>query len=131
MWLAEYGIMLFESAKNKKDKKLLERVVDKLSRAIKEGLDEPIYYNYLGYLLIDNDIDIKRGIKLVKKALKSEPDSAFYIDSLAWGYYKLGRCEEAYKLMKKVIKKLGSDDEEIKNHLKKIKKCRRQNALSK
>jgi tetratricopeptide (TPR) repeat protein len=131
VWLAEYGIMLFESAKNKKDKKLLERVVDKLSRAIKEGLDEPIYYNYLGYLLIDNDIDIKRGIKLVKKALKSEPDSAFYIDSLAWGYYKLGRCEEAYKLMKKVIKKLGSDDEEIKNHLKKIKKCRRQNALSK
>jgi len=124
VWLAEYGILLYESAKNKQDLKLLNRVVDKLTQAIKQGLNDPLYYNYLGYLLIDNDIDIKRGIKLVKKALKDEPESAFYIDSLAWGYYKLGRCDEAYKLMKKVVEKLGMEDEEIQIHMKKIKECR-------
>jgi len=124
VWLAEYGILLFEAAENKHDKKLLNSVVDKLNRAIEQGLDDPLYYNYLGYLLIDNDIDINRGIKLVKKALKAEPDSAFYIDSLAWGYYKLGQCNEAYKLMKKVVEKLGMEDEEIKNHMKKIQECR-------
>jgi len=124
VWLAEYGILLFEAAENKQDKKLLNSVVDKLNRAIEQGLDDPLYYNYLGYLLIDNDIDIKRGIKLVKKALKRESESAFYIDSLAWGYYKLGRCDEAYKLMKKVVEKLGMEDEEIQIHMKKIKECR-------
>jgi len=131
VWLAEYGVLLFEAAEDKRDKKLLSSVVDKLSKAFKLGLDDPLYFNYLGYLLIDNDIDIKQGIKLVKKALKGEPDSAFYIDSLAWGYYKEGRCDEAYKLMKKVVEKLGSDDEEIRLHLKKIEECMRQNALKK
>jgi len=131
IWFAEYGVLLFEAAKDKKDKKLLSSVVDKLSKAFELGLDDPLYYNYLGYLLIDNDIDIKRGIELVKKALKGEPDSAFYIDSLAWGYYKEGKCDEAYKLMKKVVEKLGKDDEEIRLHLKKIKECRRQNRLKK
>jgi len=56
--------------------------------------------------------------------LKRESESAFYIDSLAWGYYKLGRCDEAYKLMKKVVEKLGMEDEEIQIHMKKIKECR-------
>jgi len=123
VWLAEYGILLFEAAENKYNVKLLNSVVDKLTRAIKQGLNDPLYYNYLGYLLIDNDIDIKKGIKFVKKALKDEPKSAFYIDSLAWGYYKLGRCNEAYSLMKKVVEKLGMEDEEIQTHMKKIKEC--------
>jgi len=67
---------------------------------------------------------VKGGIELVKKALKVEPDSAFYIDSLAWGHYKLGECEKAYEEMKKVIEKLGSEDKEIKTHWEKIEKCR-------
>ena len=131
VWLAEYGILLFEANEKMQNRKLLNSVVDKLNRAIKQGLDDPLYYNYLGYLLIDNDIDVKRGIRLVKKALEKKSESAFYIDSLAWGYYKLGRCDEAYKLMKKVVEKLEIEDKEIQIHMKKIKECRRQNALKK
>jgi hypothetical protein len=60
----------------------------------------------------------------VQKALKLEPDSAFYIDSLAWGHYKLGECKKAYTEMQKVIKELGLEDKEIKSHWNKIQKCR-------
>ncbi|WP_300366361.1 tetratricopeptide repeat protein [Hydrogenimonas sp.] len=124
LWLAEYGILLYEAAPKKDDPKLLKKVIQNLSQAFKEGVNDPLYFNYLGYLLIDHDIDVKGGIELVKKALKVEPDSAFYIDSLAWGHYKLGECEKAYEEMKKVIEKLGSEDKEIKTHWEKIEKCR-------
>ncbi|WP_456452398.1 tetratricopeptide repeat protein [Hydrogenimonas sp.] len=124
VWLAEYGILLYESAPKKNDPKLLKKVIASLSQAFKEGVSDPLYYNYLGYLLIDHDVDVKWGIELVKKALKVEPDSAFYIDSLAWGHYKLGQCDKAYEEMKKVVKKLGLEDEEIKTHWKKIENCR-------
>ncbi|WP_300360946.1 tetratricopeptide repeat protein [Hydrogenimonas sp.] len=124
LWLAEYGVLLYEAAPKKDDPKLLKKVIRLLSEAFKEGVDDPLYYNYLGYLLIDHDIDVKWGVDLVKKALRAEPDSAFYIDSLAWGHYKLGECQKAYNEMKKVIDKLGLKDEEIKAHWKKIEKCR-------
>ena len=125
IWLAEYSILLYEGSPKKSDPKMLKEVIRGLSTALKEGVSDPLYLNYLGYLLIDHDIDVKWGIDLVKKALKAEPDSAFYIDSLAWGYYKLGRCEEAYREMKRVVKQLGLKDEEIVNHWKKIEACRR------
>ena len=49
-------------------------------------------------------MDIKKGIKLVKEALLKEPNSPFYLDSLAWGYYKIGKCKEAKKIMNKFVK---------------------------
>ena len=49
---------------------------------------------YLKLHLIDHDIDIKRGIKYVKEALKIEQVSSFYKDSLAWGYFKLRQCKK-------------------------------------
>ena len=125
IWLAEYSILLYEGSPKKSDPKMLEEVIRGLSTALKEGVSDPLYLNYLGYLLIDHDIDVKWGVELVKRALKTEPESAFYLDSLAWGYYKLGRCSQAYRQMKKVVDKLGLKDEEIVKHWKKIEACRR------
>ncbi len=124
IWQAEYGVLMYEAAEKKEDPKLLERVVKTLSSALEKGVDEPLYLNYLGYLLIDHDLDLKRGMKLVEKALEKSPDSPFYLDSLAWGYYKLGVCAKARSIMEKVIGKMGLDDPEIKQHWEKINRCR-------
>ena len=83
-------------------------------------LDDALYYNYYAYLLIDHNIDIPKGIELVKKALALEPDSLFYIDTLAWGYYKEGKCDEAYRLMKPYE---NEKEPEIVEHIEKIKQC--------
>ncbi|BBG65712.1 hypothetical protein NNO_1009 [Hydrogenimonas sp.] len=124
VWLAEYGILLYESADNKDNPALLEKVESTLSSALAQGVDDALYLNYLGYLLIDHDLDIERGMKLVKKALKTDPDSPFYLDSLAWGYYKLGNCTKALDVMEKVVEKMGLNDKEIKSHWEKIRRCR-------
>lgn len=82
-----------------------------------------MYLNYLGYLLIDHEIDVKKGMLYIKQVLKLEPDSAFYLDSLAWGHYKLGECKKAKKIMQKVLTLEGGDNEEVLEHVDAINKC--------
>lgn len=121
-YLGQSAIFEYEGAKDKNDKKMLSSVIDKLTSVI-EISDDPMYLNYLGYLLIDHDIDLKQGMYYVQEALKTEEDSPYYLDSLAWGYYKQGKCKKALDLISKVREYLGKDDPEVSAHIEKIKKC--------
>jgi len=58
--------------------------------------------NNLGYILIDRDIDVKRGLSLVEKALTYVPEEYSYLDSKAWGLYKTGKYEEALQIFEKL-----------------------------
>lgn len=60
---------------------------------------------------------------MVKQALEINPNNIAYLDSLAWGYYKLDRCEESKTILDKVITKVGKSDVDIKYHLDKIENC--------
>ena len=123
-WLAEKGILLFESSKDKDDKKMIEQVVSLFEKAIKAGVDDSIYLNYYGYTLIDKEIDIDRGMKIIEDALEQQPDNTYYLDSLAWGYYKKHQCPQAYRTMKRVVDEEGLKEDEIKNHWNIIKQCK-------
>ncbi len=118
-FLARAAVLEYESTPKKSDK-LLKSVLQKFEKSVYR-LDNPLYYNYYAYLLIDHNIDVEKGLKLVQKALKAEPDSLFYIDTLAWGYYRLGKCEAAYKLLKPFEKE--ELQEEIADHIRQIKQC--------
>lgn len=123
VYLGQSGIFEFEGAKDKQDPAMLRRVFKKLKTAVRIDPD-PLLLNYLGYLLIDNGGDPKAGIRYVKRALKSEPDSPFYLDSLAWGYYKLGQCKKADEVMKKTLKAMnGEHDDELDRHVEAIDAC--------
>ena len=121
-FLGQSAIFEYESSEDKNSKAMQKSVIKKLQEVIaikKEGM----YLNYLGYLLIDHEIDVKKGIKYVNEALKLEPNSVYYLDSLAWGYYKLKKCKKAAQIMKKVMKMDGSSNEEVVEHIKAIEKC--------
>jgi predicted Zn-dependent protease len=122
-WLAESAMALYENAKDKDDKNLLDKVVQKFEKALKEGVKDSVYLNYYGYTLIDKDIDVQRGVDIIKDALKEQPDNSYYLDSLAWGYYKLHKCKEAYKEMKKVVTVEGLKEEDIAQHWTAIQEC--------
>ena len=125
-YLGQSAIFAFEGAGDKRDPALISAVVAKLKTAVKSEKD-PLLLNYLGYLLIDNDVDPKAGMAYVREALEQEPDSPFYLDSLAWGYYKLGECKRADAIMQKVVKAMqGEQDEELDKHLKAIDACLKQ-----
>ena len=121
-FLAQSAIFEYEGSQNKNDSNMHKSIIKKLEEAVsvkKEGM----YLNYLGYLLIDHDINVKKGMKYVEEALKIEPNSPYYLDSLAWGYYKLNECEKADDIMKKVASMDGSSNEEVIEHIQKIKEC--------
>ena len=121
-YLGQSAIYEYEGSDNKNDSKMHKRVIDKLKNVVMID-KKALYYNYLGYLMIDHSIDVKGGMKFIEKALKQEPNSTYYLDSKAWGYYKLGKCWSAYSLMKKVIKMEDGKEKEVQDHYKEIKKC--------
>ena len=122
-YLGESVIYEYESQKNKNDKAFLNKISKKFEEVIEQD-SSSLYLNYYGYLLIDHDIDIDKGMEYVKKALLEEPESSYYLDSLAWGYYKKNECAKALDIIKKVRTLEGGDDPEVIKHHKKIKKCK-------
>ena len=125
IWLARKAMLILKTAKSTDDKNMiLKKALFLFSKAIKYGYHYSRYLNYYGYLLIDNNIDINKGIKLIKKALKIKPNNGYYIDSLAWGYYKIKECKKAYTLMKKIVDKDVLKDTVITKHWNAIQKCK-------
>ena len=60
--------------------------------------------NTLGYLLAEQNTELKLAEQLVESAIKSDKQNrATYYDSLAWVHYKRGNIKNAYKLQKKAI----------------------------
>ncbi len=123
-WIAEKGVLLFENSKDKNDKKMIQDVISHFEKAIELGNDDSIYLNYYGYTLIDKEVDVKKGISVIENALIQQPDNMYYLDSLAWGYYKQRDCDKAYKLMKRVVDEEGLEEAEIIEHWDAIRQCK-------
>lgn len=123
-WIAEKGVLIFENSKDKNDKKMIQDVISHFEKAIELGNDDSIYLNYYGYTLIDKDVNVKKGIDIIESALIQQPDNIYYLDSLAWGYYKERQCDKAYELMKRVVDEEGLIEPEIIEHWDAIRKCK-------
>ncbi len=121
-YLGQSAIFEYETASDKESKTLHKNVIQKLKKVVQTE-KMPLYLNYLGYLLIDHEIDVKDGMEYVQKALEIEPNSAYYLDSLAWGYFKLGDCQRADEILQKVVTLKGGSDDEVVAHVKEIAKC--------
>jgi tetratricopeptide (TPR) repeat protein len=74
-----------------------------LEEQIRRGARGPVLYNNLGFLLIDRETDVKRGVALLEQAVAKRPNDPEFLDSLGWGYYKLGRLREARDVLRKSL----------------------------
>lgn len=119
-YLGILAIIDFEDASDKKN--VLPQVIENFKKSLKDRKNH-MFYNYLGYLLIDFDVDIDEGIKYVNEALKLDPNNYAYIDSLAWGFYKKNDCENAKKIIDRISPAIIEQEDEVKEHLEIIKKC--------
>lgn len=113
---ATYWFLLGSIKEKQED---FKNAINYLSKAIELESDNPTMLNYYGYTLIAGNIDIDKGIALVKKALEKDPENSAYLDSLAWGYYKKGNLKEALEIQEKVYSK-EEDNAVIVYHLAEI-----------
>ena len=59
--------------------------------------------NFLGYSLAERGVHLDEAERLVKRALKIKPNDGYYLDSLAWVYFKLGKYGQAIKVQTRAI----------------------------
>ena len=97
--------------------KQYQKAVDFYEKALDMDDNNTTALNGLGYILADSDIDVKRGIKLCRRAVDKKPQSAAYLDSLGWAYFKNGDLLEARRWLRRAFE-ISPHQKEIKKHMK-------------
>ncbi|MGI9406905.1 MAG: tetratricopeptide repeat protein, partial [Hyphomicrobiaceae bacterium] len=87
-----------------------------LKKALELNPDQPLILNYLGYSWVDQNVNLKVALDLIKKAVKVKPDDGYFVDSLGWAYYRQGNYPEAAKYLERAAE-LRPDDPTINDHL--------------
>ena len=72
--------------------------------------------NGLGYVLVDTNMDLSRGLRCCKKAVDLRPQNPAYLDSLGWAYFKNGELLEARTWLRRALE-AAPEMKEIKEHL--------------
>ncbi len=72
--------------------------------------------NFLGYLYADYKVKVDQAVPLIERALAADPDNPYYIDSLGWAYFRLGRLEDARGQLERAVA-LGGEEAEVLEHL--------------
>ncbi|MEX8519873.1 MAG: tetratricopeptide repeat protein [Leptothrix sp. (in: b-proteobacteria)] len=86
-----------------------------LRRVITLKPDQQHAYNALGYSLADRNLRLDEARQLIGKAIELAPGDPFVTDSLGWVEFRLGRRDEAARLLRSAYEK--RPDTEIGAHL--------------
>ena len=104
---------------------------DKAEAAITKARDlngsRPEILNFLGYGWINRGLHVQDGMDLVRQAMAVNPKSGAIVDSLGWGYYKLGQYDDALTYIEQAVM-LSPSDAEINEHLGDVYKAVGRNA---
>lgn len=103
---------------------------EELQKLIEAEKDNPTYYNDLGYIWANHDMNLKESEDLIRKAIEMdreqkkkrnpgvEPvDNAAYLDSLGWVLFKRKKYKEALKPLLDAVKQEEGKHVEIYDHL--------------
>ena len=88
------------------------------SAIVKNSPKDPNALNAYGYVLTNYSNNYKKAFKLIKKAIKLDPDNPAIIDSYGWILYRMGKYEEAEEELNKAYQLYK--DPEIAFHLIKV-----------
>jgi len=71
--------------------------------------------NNYAFSLIDNNLNVNRGLELINKALEQDSTNGILLDIKGWGLYRQHKYRDALELLEKAYQKIPSY--EIKDHL--------------
>jgi tetratricopeptide (TPR) repeat protein len=96
-----------------------DEVVREMKQALELNPEHADALNYLGYSYADRGINVEEAVALTQRAVALKPHNGYYVDSLAWALFKVGRTDEALEMMERALA-LVSDDPVIYEHLGEI-----------
>ncbi|HVP43995.1 MAG TPA: tetratricopeptide repeat protein [Terriglobales bacterium] len=110
----DYAIFVAGSIYERQKK--YEQAEEAFKKVLADDPNNAVTLNYLGYMLVDRGVRIEEGLNLVRKAVEIDPQNGAYLDSLGWGYFKLGNYELAEENLRKAVERI-SNDATIHDHL--------------
>ena len=93
----------------------LDEALDAFGAAAKRWPKSAMALNAYGYTLADRTDRYREAEKLIRKALRYDPDSPAIIDSLGWVLFKLGDYDEALTELERAYE--GMPDPEVAAHI--------------
>lgn len=93
----------------------VDRAERDLRRILEQNPDHTHALNALGYTLVDGTDRHEEGMELIRRAYEQEPDDPAILDSMGWGYYRLGDHQRALEYLQRAHDK--QPDGEISAHL--------------
>jgi len=95
---------------------LKESSIEEMKVVIQIDPEHANALNYLGYTYADLGENLDEAERLIRDALRHEPESGAFTDSLGWVYFKKGLFDEALKALEKAVT-LVPEDPIILEHL--------------
>jgi tetratricopeptide (TPR) repeat protein len=71
--------------------------------------DQPQVLNYLGYSMVEKNINLDEALEMIERAVAARPDSGYIVDSLGWVLFRMGRYSEAVGHMEKAVELMPVD----------------------
>jgi Flp pilus assembly protein TadD len=96
--------------------KFYDRAEEEFKKALAANPHDAPVLNYYGYMLGDLGIRLDEAEALVQRALKEDPHSGAYLDSLGWIYFRENKLAEAEATLRQAVQR-ESHDATIRSHL--------------
>ncbi|MBT8763451.1 tetratricopeptide repeat protein [Desulfohalobiaceae bacterium Ax17] len=80
-----------------------DQAIATMEKIIASHPDHDQALNYVGYTLAEMGKDLERALVLIQNALKIDPDNGYYLDSLAWVYFKQHKIKKAWQEINRAI----------------------------
>lgn len=65
--------------------------------------EQPQVLNYLGYSMVEKQVNLDEALNMIERAVAARPNSGFIVDSLGWVLFRLGRYSEAVIHMENAV----------------------------
>ena len=78
-------------------------------KALELNPGQPQVLNYLGYSMVEMQINLDEALDMIEQAVSASPDSGYIVDSLGWVLYRLGRYDEAVEHMERAVELMPVD----------------------
>lgn len=98
------------------DKAWTRRADSLFERILELEPDNDLILNNYSYSLAQRNLQLDKALRLVQRALKKEPKSSHYLDTIGWVYFQMGLYDLALKYIRQSLE-FNPDSWEVLDHL--------------
>jgi len=102
-------ILLFNRAVAFEKLKAFEQLDAALNTILSKEPNDAETLNFYGYSLADRGVRLQDAQTMVEKALRLRPDDGYYLDSLAWVFFRKQEYDKALQLQLDAVKVIKND----------------------